>query len=217
MSMKVLVIGAHGKTGERVVRELKKGSHEAVAMIRDPAQRELFDSLGVPTVLGDLEYPIDHAVQGCDAVIFAAGSGSKTGKDKTVLVDHLGAIRSMVAAAVHGAQRFIMLSSINSDPASTSRISHYHRAKGRADEFLRTMNGVMEQSLDWTIVCPGGLTEEAATRAVSTHAGSAGTGNTSRDNLAAALVACLDEPNTIGKEFVLLDGDTPLSNALKSV
>ena len=103
--MKVLVIGSNGNTARRLLRRLTDGPHEPIAMIRDSAQRALMDALGVPTVVGDLEYPIDHAVSGCDAVIFAAGSGGKTGKDKTVLVDQLGAIRSMVAAQVCGAQR----------------------------------------------------------------------------------------------------------------
>ena len=113
--MKVLVIGANGNTATRVVRRLIEGPHEPLAMIRDVEHRSKFDEMGVPTVLADLEYPIDHAVQGCDAVIFGAGSGGHTGKDKTVLVDQIGAIRSMVASRVHGARRFIMLSSINAD------------------------------------------------------------------------------------------------------
>jgi uncharacterized protein YbjT (DUF2867 family) len=86
-----LVIGANGNTATRLVRRLAAGRHDPVAMIRNPDQRPKFDEMGVPTVLADLEYPIDHAVRGCDAVIFAAGSGGHTGKDKTVLVDHLGA------------------------------------------------------------------------------------------------------------------------------
>jgi uncharacterized protein YbjT (DUF2867 family) len=122
--MRVLVIGANGNTATRLVRRLAAGRHDPVAMIRNPDQRPKFDEMGVPTVLADLEYPIDHAVRGCDAVIFAAGSGGHTGKDKTVLVDHLGAIRSMVTAQVHGARRYIMLSSIGADVNSTSRIAH---------------------------------------------------------------------------------------------
>ena len=102
--MKVLVIGANGNTATRVVRRLVESEHDPVAMIRDPSQRARFDDLGVSTVLADLEYPIDHAVKNCDAIIFAAGSGGHTGKDKTVLVDHIGAIRSMVAAQVQGAR-----------------------------------------------------------------------------------------------------------------
>ena len=177
-------------------------------MIRDPLHREKFDKLGVPTVLADLEYPIDHAVQGCDAIIFAAGSGGKTGKDKTVLVDHIGAIRSMVAAQVNNVQRYIMLSSINNDVNSQSRIAHYHRAKAHADNYL------LETELDYTIVCPGRLTDDSESGRVSITENLVGKGITSRENVASALIACLDNHNTIGKAFSLLDGETPLAEAL---
>ena len=209
--MRVLVIGANGNTATRVVRRLAAGRHDPVAMIRDPAQRAKFDGLGVPTVLGDLEYPIDHAVAGMDAVIFAAGSGGRTGKDKTVLVDHLGAIRSMVAAQMAGARRYVMLSSINNDIRSTSPIAHYHKAKAHADNHLR------ETDLDYTIVCPGGLTDEPATERVAVSPELHGRGLTSRENLAEVLVRCLDLDNTVGKTFSLLDGETPLDEALRGL
>lgn len=209
--MKVLVIGANGKTATHVVRRLVEGAHEPLAMIRDPAQRAKFDDLGVATVLADLEYPIDHAVKGCDAVIFAAGSGGHTGKDKTVLIDHIGAIRAIVAAQVHGAKRFVMLSALNVDVNSQSRIAHYHRAKAHADNHLR------ETGLDYTIVCPGGLTDDAATGKVAVSAELHGQGPTSREHLAAALVDCLDLENTVRKSFSLLEGDRPLDEALRSV
>ena len=180
-------------------------------MIRHPAQRPKFDDLGVPTVLADLEYPIDHAVAGCDAVIFAAGSGGKTGKDKTVLVDQLGAIRSMVAAQVSGARRYIMLSSIGNDIHSTSPIAHYHKAKAHAD------NHLLETDLDYTIVCPGRLTDDEGTGKVAISQDLHGRGLTSRENLAETLALCLDRPNTIGKRFSLLDGDVPLREALQTV
>ena len=206
--MKILVIGANGNTATRLVRRLAQGPHDPVAMIRKPAQRAKFDALGVPTVLGDLEYPIDHAVSGADAIVFAAGSGGHTGKDKTVLVDYLGAIRSMVAAQVHGVRRYIMLSSLNADIHSTSRIAHYHKAKAHADNHLR------ETGLAYTIVCPGGLTDDAGTGRVVARADLKGPGLTSRENLAQALAMCLDLENTIGKSFGLLDGDMPIDAAL---
>ncbi len=209
--MKVLVIGANGNTATRMVRQLKSGPHELLAMIRNPAQRAKFDDMGVPTVLADLEYPIDHAVMGCQAIIFAAGSGGHTGKDKTVLVDHIGAIRAMVAAQVHGAKRFIMLSSINADINSQSRIAHYHKAKAHADNHLR------QTDLDYTVICPGGLTDDPGTGKVAINSKLKGAGKTSRENLAAALVMSLDLENTIGKSFSLLDGNTPLKEALQSV
>ena len=206
--MQVLVIGANGNTATRLVRRLAQGPHDPIAMIRHPGQRPKFDDLGVPTVLADLEYPIDHAVAGCDAVIFAAGSGGRTGKDKTVLVDHLGAIRSMVAAQVNGARRYIMLSSIGNDIHSTSPIAHYHKAKAHAD------NHLMETDLDYTIVCPGGLTDDEGTGKVAISRDLHGRGLTSRENLAQALALCLDLENTIGKHFSLLDGEVPVRDAL---
>jgi uncharacterized protein YbjT (DUF2867 family) len=209
--MKVLVIGANGNTATRVIKRLAKSKHDPVAMIRNPSHRAKFDKLGVATVLADLEYPIDHAVQGCDAIIFAAGSGGKTGKDKTVLIDHIGAIRSIVAAQVHDVRRYIMLSSINNDINSQSRIAHYHRAKAHAD------NHLVESDLDHTIVCPGGLTDQKGTGLVSLKAELQGSGLTSRENLAAAIVACLDCDNSVGKSFSLLDGDTPLADALSAL
>ncbi len=209
--MRVLVIGANGNTATRLVRRLAAGRHDPVAMIRNPDQRPKFDEMGVPTVLADLEYPIDHAVRGCDAVIFAADSGGHTGKDKTVLVDHLGAIRSMVTAQVHGARRYIMLSSIGADVNSTSRIAYYHKAKAHADNFLR------ESGLDYTVVCPGGLRDDPGTSSVSVSLELGGRGTTLRENLAKALALCLDLDSTIGKSFSLLDGDTPIESALRSL
>ena len=211
VNMKVLVIGANGVTATHVIKQLAESNHDPVAMIRDPLHREKFDKLGVTTVLADLEYPIDHAVRGCDAIIFAAGSGGKTGKDKTVLVDHIGAIRSMVAAQVNHVQRYIMLSSINNDVNSQSPIAHYHRAKAHADNYL------LETGLDFTIVCPGRLTNDAGSGLVAVTERLSGSGMTSRENVALTLVACLDNHNTIGKAFSLLEGDTTVNEALHAL
>ena len=104
-----------------------------------------------------------------------------------------------------------MLSSINNDINSQSPIAHYHRAKAHAD------NHLVESGLDYTIICPGGLTDEEGTELVSISTELKGNGLTSRENLAAALVACLDCDNSIGKSFSLLDGDRPLADALSTL
>lgn len=216
--MKVLVIGANGNTGFRVVEKLADTSHSPLAMIRDAHQRSRFDEIGVATVLGDLEYPIDHAFRDCDAVIFAAGSGGKTGKDKTVLVDHLGGIRAAVTALEQGAKRLIMLSALNATTDAQTGIQHYHRAKAHADQFIRTMPQVMEgRPLDWTTVHPGGLHDGSTAETVTVSDQITGEGRSSRDSVAAALVACLDAPQTVGRSFALLDGQTPLHEALASL
>ena len=104
-----------------------------------------------------------------------------------------------------------MLSTINADENSNSRIAHYHKAKAFADRHL------IDTNLDWTIVCPGGLRDEEGNGLVSVQSELFLEGLTTRDNLAASLVSCLELPNTIGKRFSLIEGKTPIKEALLKV
>lgn len=76
---KVVVIGANGKTGFRVVELLKKSSnYEPVAMVREESQSERFKKIEVPSFVGDLDSSISPTVEdleGAHTVIFAAGAG----------------------------------------------------------------------------------------------------------------------------------------------
>jgi len=212
--MRVLVIGANGLTGRRTVQLLKEGPHEPVAMIRDPKQGTTFDKMEVDTVVADLEEPLDPALDGIDAVIFAAGSGSKTGPDKTLAVDRDGAVRSIAAVEAAGIDRYVMLSAMRADPTSEGHpISHYLRAKGIADEHLR------RSQLAYTVVRPGRLTNDPGTGKVSLapRLKPGGSNSIPRDDVAAVMAACLDRPSTQRASFDILEGDTPIDKALERV
>lgn len=210
--MRVLVIGANGNTGTRVVHLLKQGPHEPVAMIRHCDHVPKFDAMKTETVRGDLERPVDHALAGCDAVVFAAGARPRTPPGKTLDVDRDGAIRTIDAAAAAGARRFVMLSAMGADPESNGhRLSHFLRAKGAADEHLRA------SGLDYTIVRPGRLTNRPAAGRIEAGPALGSKGELSRVDLAEVLVACLDLDNTIGKTFELLTGRTPIREALAAL
>ncbi len=74
----ILVAGATGTTGKKIVNLLKASQYfNPIAMVRKKEQIEQFKREGVDTVLGDLEQDISHALNGIDKVIFAAGSGGK--------------------------------------------------------------------------------------------------------------------------------------------
>lgn len=208
--MRVLVIGANGSTGARVVRLLSgEERHEPVAMVREEGQVPAFEERGVETTVADLEGLLDPALEDADAVVFCAGSGAGTGLDKTVTVDRDGAVKSVVAAEAQGVSRYVMLSSRGADPESTGeRLSPYYRAKGWADEWLR------RSELIHTIVRPGRLTEEEGSGAVEIAPSLPSGGSISRDDVARILVNCLDEPNTAGKTFAVVEGPTPIGEAL---
>lgn len=89
--------------------------------------------------LADLEGNVDKAVDNMEAIIFAAGSGPKTGPDKTTAVDKNGAIKLVDASKKKGFERFVMLSSVGSDNPEQAQeeMRHYLEAKHDADEHLK--------------------------------------------------------------------------------
>lgn len=151
--MKVLIAGANGHTGRLLIEYLSACTpHEPYAMIRDEDQAENARALGAKgIVLADLEKDVSHAPEGMDAIIFAAGSGSKTGPDKTIAVDRDGAKKLIDAAVEHKCGRFIMLSSMGADDPQ-GPLEHYLLAKREADDY------VTGSGLTYTIIRPGPLT-----------------------------------------------------------
>jgi uncharacterized protein YbjT (DUF2867 family) len=147
-------------------------------------------------------------------VIFAAGSGSKTGPDKTIAVDQEGAKRLIDAAKKEGISHFIMLSSYGSgDPQAIPKIAHYLKAKGEADRYL------IESGLTYTIVRPGFLSFEPPTGKVeiAEHFESIEGRDIPRGDVAQVIVSCLDIENAKNKTFELLSGNQPIQDALKAL
>jgi uncharacterized protein YbjT (DUF2867 family) len=205
--MRVLVAGAHGQVGQHVTEQLSDSEHETFGMVRDETQVDDVEALGAEAVVADLTADVTHAVQGCDAVVFAAGSG---GEDVWG-VDRDGAINLMGAAEAEGAERFVMLSAMNADAPEDSpeALREYLEAKAEADEHLR------ESPLDHTVVRPGRLTNEPGTGEVA--AGSdldRGDAEIPREDVARVLVAALPRTDTHGRTFELLAGDDPIEVAL---
>ena len=79
--MNVLVAGATGKTGQRLIGELKARGHSPIALVRESS-----DTSNLPSDVvlrhGDLTDLQEDACEGCDAVVFAAGSGGDTGPER---------------------------------------------------------------------------------------------------------------------------------------
>ena len=207
---KILIAGANGGTGKRVIEILNNSkSFEPVAMIRNPKQQQIFDDMGVEWIMADLEGDVAHAFTGVDKVIFAAGSGSKTGPDKTTAVDEEGAKKMIDEAKKADVKKFIMLSAMNADePASHSELQHYLEAKGEADKHLRN------SGLNFTIVRPGGLTDDLGMGKVKVATKLENPGAISRDDVAFLLVMSLADPLARNITFEAIEGEEPIKSAL---
>ena len=211
--MNILIAGANGKIGRRVVRLLADSNHSTRAMVRDVDQIPGLERLGAyEVVVADLERDLAEAVRGIHVVVFAAGSGPHTGPDKTLDVDRDGAIRLIDAARNAGVERFVMVSAMRTDDpeGAPEKLRHYLRAKAEADRHL------MASGLPYTVVQPGRLTENRGTGLIAAGT-DIGYGDIPRDDVAAVIVGALDEPHTVNRRFGVLEGETPVAEALARV
>jgi uncharacterized protein YbjT (DUF2867 family) len=143
-------------------------------------------------------------------VVFAAGAGPGSGAARKRTVDLGAAVKLRDAATRTGARRYLMVSAMGAaDPASGSEAMRpYLDAKAEADA------AVAASDLDWTIVRPGGLTNDPGTGLIEAAPSLGRRGTITRDDVAAVLVACLDEPRTVRATFDVLEGETPIAEAL---
>lgn len=156
--MNILIAGATGNTGLRLVNELISRSHTPIALVRESSDTRKFPE-GVKLRHGDLTDLQEGICDGCEAVIFAAGSGGNTGPEMTNKVDRDGAKRLIDLAAKAGVGRFVMLSSVGAEnPDPVHELGHYLQAKHEADEHLKA------SGLTYAIVRPVRLTEEDGNR-----------------------------------------------------
>jgi len=207
----ILIAGATGATGKRVIEILNNSeSFNPLALIRDEEQRQQFEDMDVEAVMGDLEGDVSHTMKGIDKVIFAAGSGGDTSKEKTVAVDQEGAKKLINAAKEANIQKFVMLSAMGADEPSTNEdLKHYLEAKKEADDHLRA------SGLPYTIVRPGALTDDLGLAKVEVAKGSLGKkGEISRDDVAFLLVMSLADPLVKNMTFEAIEGSQSIKEAL---
>lgn len=211
--MKVLVVGANGQIGKQLVHLLHDSNQYMVrAMVRKKEQVEAFKKEGIEAVLADLEGSVEAlttAADGCDAIVFAAGSGGHTGAEKTLLVDLEGANRAIEAAKSLPIKQFVMVSAIYADEKEKwTRIQHYMVAKHHADRILK------ESGIPYTIVRPGGLLNEPGTGKVSIS-GNLERSTIPREDVAKAIFEVLGSENMLNKSFDLVSGDEDIADAVK--
>lgn len=215
--MKLVVAGAHGKISRHLVRMLAEDGHEVRGLVRKEEQLADVEADGAQPILCDLEQAdsesVESAVEGCDAVVFAAGAGPGSGTERKETMDYGGAAKLIEAAEKHDVQRYIMVSTMGADdPESRDEsMRPYLRAKGKADERLR------DSGLDYTIIRPGRLTDDAGAGTIDA-AGSLGRyGEVSREDVARVIAVALESLTTRGKTFEVLAGDTPIREALEKL
>ncbi|GAA0983954.1 MULTISPECIES: SDR family oxidoreductase [Nocardiopsidaceae] len=219
--MRIVIAGGHGKIALLLARQLADRGDEPVALIRNPDHSQDVVDAGAEPVVVDLETAtvteLTEKLMNADGVVFAAGAGPGSGPARKETVDHKGAVLTADAASLAGVRRLVQVSAIGVDdplPGGNDpdgSWAAYVEAKRAADADLRERG----LELDWTILRPGGLTDEPGTGKVALGA-EVGRDSVTREDVASVIVAVLDEPGTVGRVLNLVNGETPVVEAVRA-
>lgn len=213
--MRVVIAGGHGQIAQHLHRLLISRGDTAVGLVRNPEHEADLQAIGAQVVVLDLEHTDERTVaqelEGADAAVFAAGAGPGSGIERKDTVDRAAADLFAAAAQRAGVRRYLLVSAMNVDrepPPETSEVfAAYLQAKAASELALRTMD------LDWTVLRPGRLTNDEPTGAVSLGEDQE-RGAVTRADVAAVLLALLDEPRTAGRTLEVVGGTTPVAQAV---
>jgi uncharacterized protein YbjT (DUF2867 family) len=216
--MDVVVLGGHGQVARQLLARLAARGDRARGIVRNPDHADDLRGIAAEPVVGDVEHEsITALVAGADAVVMAAGAGPGSGPDRKRTVDLGGALKLIEAARANGVARYVMVSAMGAGDAqsATGPMSAYVKAKAEADAALAS------SGLEFTIVRPGRLTDDPGTGRVEAaerlgHS-RARRRSITRADTAAVLLAVLDTPSTIGQTFDVLEGDTPIAEAIAAL
>jgi nucleoside-diphosphate-sugar epimerase len=212
---RILLIGGHGKIALQTTPLLARDGHAVDAVIRNPDHADEVAETGAIPIVADVESMSTAELADLsaehDAVIWAAGAGGGD-PERTWAVDRDAAIRSIDAAAQAGVRRYLMISYYGAGPdhgvPEDDGFFAYAESKAAADAHLR------DSSLDWVVLGPSRLTDEAGTGRITRDEGK---GEVSRANVAEVLAHVAADPSISGVTVEFNDGDQPIAEVLSSL
>lgn len=217
--MKVLVVGAAGRTGSHALR-MMLAAHQGpvLGMVRRPEQVGAVAAFGAEPVLYDLsaEAPgdgastLEQALEGVDAVVCVAGAASAR---EAEAVDHLGTARLIRAAEAAGVRRFVLISAMGAEEPGrmAPSLRPVLQAKQQAESALAA------SGMAWTVLRPGSLTDEPGSGRVRLGERLDAHGSIPRADVARVAVAAVRLGAASGRALELLAGDTPIEEALQGL
>jgi len=213
--MKIAIAGGHGQIALILSRILADAGHEPVGIVRNPDHVADVEKAGAAALVLDLESTdaatLASHLPGVDALVFAAGGGPNSGADRKLTVDRDAAVLVADAAELAGVRRLLVVSAMSADdfdPDSEDVFQIYLRAKSEADAAIRA------RELEWTIIRPGGLTNDAPLGTVNISQ-SVERGTIPRADVAALLAVLLETGRGVRDQFEVISGATPVADALE--
>ena len=210
----ILVAGATGQLGSKVVRGLIAKGKPVRILARQSSAYQPLAEIGAQVVFGDLTDPpsLANACVGVDTVISTANSARRGGNDTVETVDRQGTRNLIDAAAAAGVRHFVYISVLG---VTVNSPVPFLAAKAQSEERLRA------SGMQWTILAPNAFMESWPARVIGVPASEGraatiiGAGRArhtfvAEDDVAAFILASVDNPGA-HDQHVPIGGPEPLS------
>lgn len=205
----VLVAGATGRTGKLAVQQLVARGYRVRALVRDANKAKDVFPVGVQVAVGDVRdaASLKSPMKGIIFVISAIGAGGGPKPEPgngAEDIDNQGVGNLAKAAKAAKVKQLVLVSS-----ASTTHYADYpvafmrpiFFAKYKGETALRT------SGVPYTIVRPGGLTDEAGGKAALQFTqGDTAAGRIARADVATVCVEAIGRKQALGKTFEVVSG-----------
>lgn len=211
--MQIVVFGATGLVGQRIVREALERGHSVVGIVRDPARSDAPDPR-VQLVQGDATdaASVAHVVRGADAVVSAVSPRpGTTGHAPSLAAAARGLIAGLTQA---GVTRLVVVggaSTLEVAPGvallDTSEFPAAYRPEAEEGRAALAIYRAEAGALDWTFISPaveigpGERTGSYRTTIDQLLTDAQGNSTISYEDYAVAVLDELERPQHVGRRF----------------
>ncbi|MEZ4622045.1 MAG: SDR family oxidoreductase [Caldilineaceae bacterium] len=163
--MRIALVGATGGTGQEILKQSLTAGYTVTVLVREPTKIAVQDQQ-LTIVEGNVldQSAVDRVVTGADAVVVALGNTANNPE----MVVSTGTERIIDAMRRQGVRRLVVISSLGVGdskrqvPFGFKLLSWTILRKTMKDKEAQEA-AVRESGLDWTIIRPGGLTDDPRT------------------------------------------------------
>ncbi len=210
--MKILLLGATGRTGQLILRKALDDGHQVVALVREPDKLE---RSGADLVTGS---PYDHpalvrqAMTGCDAVVNTLNVSRTSDNPWSKLRSPLDMISKSVKHALigmeqNGVRRIVSLSTQGAGdskeqmPIIFNLLVAFSNLKYAFADHTRQENELIQSDTDWTVLRLPMLTDEPGEREllINNPDGARLNKNINRETVARFILSILNKPEYFKK------------------
>lgn len=203
----ILILGGTGRTGREIVAMLEAQDTPTLVFARSVTRAREILGDEPEVIAGDVTVPetLPAAFEKVTHCICTIGSAVVEGKASPEDIDYQGVVNAVEAAKDAGIDHFVLVSSlaVTHDDHPLNKYGNVLKWKLKGENHLR------ESGVPYTVVRPGGLTDETGGNGIQFAQGDTISGRITRQDVAEVCVQALGNPHAVGKTFEIIASDDP--------